>query len=215
MNRMFISPATGRTGPHALGLALAALGAALLLMPTLALAHGSGKGAGSFFSGAVHPLREPAHALALMTLGLWTGQRGIDESHPSLPCFGLALLLCLWLASTGINLDVDFALYVAAATMGIAVAISMKVPTLMRASVAGLVGAGIGLGSRPDGLVGAALTPPMSGTAFGACLWLLNAVALAALMQRPVWNIGVRVLGSWLAASALLVMALSLAGRPV
>jgi hypothetical protein len=154
MNRMFISPATGRTGPHALGLALAALGAALLLMPTLALAHGSGKGAGSFFSGAVHPLREPAHALALMTLGLWTGQRGIDESHPSLPCFGLALLLCLWLASTGINLDVDFALYVAAATMGIAVAISMKVPTLMRASVAGLVGAGIGLGSRPDAATG-------------------------------------------------------------
>ena len=68
----------------------------------------------------------------------------------------------------------------------------------------------VGLDSAPEAGGMRARLIVLAGVGLGVHLLLLNVVALTSYAQRPWLKAGVRVLGSWSAASALMVLALAL-----
>jgi urease accessory protein len=57
-------------------------------------------------------------------------------------------------------------------------------------------------------------TVTLAGTALGACLALAIIAACASRLRRSWQRVGMRIVGSWIAASAILVLALHFARGP-
>ena len=178
-----------------------------------AAAHGSAKGLGDFFGGAVHPLIEPIHLIAIAALGLLIGQRGLDQTRPAALCFACGSAIGLALAGMDWTVDTDVALLALSALAGVWVAASAGLPRLVGGAGAALLGMGIGLGSRPEASSGGAMIAALIGTWAGASAWMLNLVVLVTHLKRPWMQILVRVVGSWAAASSVLVLALWISGK--
>lgn len=187
-------------------------------LPNIASAHGTTAGLGTFFSGVVHPLLEPAHLVAMIALGLLIGQwpEG-EEPHGVRPAFAAAVLGGAIAAGAGVSLETDVALLVAAMVAGLSVVLAVRPPWLACAALGVTIGAGIGLGSRPDVATTRDLVTTLAGVVIGVVSWTLTAaVVTQAMRARAPWlRILVRVLASWVAASAILVLALVLSGRPL
>jgi hypothetical protein len=98
------------------------------------------------------------------------------------------------------------------AAAGLLLAWARPLPRFAGAVVAAPTAAALALDSPPEGLSIAAANLALLGTAIGAVA-MLGAIASAAAGLRRNWQrIGARVLGSWIAASAILVLALRLVG---
>jgi urease accessory protein len=82
---------------------------------------------------------------------------------------------------------------------------------LLLGPLAAVVGAAIGLDSPPEVVSLQEAVLMLIGTGIGASIALWLVVAGAARMARDWQQIGVRVLGSWTAASALLAIAVRFA----
>jgi urease accessory protein len=189
------------------------LPAALLAMSGEAFAHGSIQGIDHFSGGLLHPLVEPAHLIVLVALGLLVGQRGIARSEVALFAFAVGVMGGLLGAALGWSVDLEVALLVAASLSAGLVATALALPGIVYAGIAGLLGAGIGIGSNPEGFTGGALLAALAGVGLGANLWLLSIAAIVSSLKRPWLRILVRVVGSWACASSVLVLALWLSGR--
>jgi hypothetical protein len=163
--------------------------------------------------GALQPLVLPAHALALLALGLL-----ISQQHARLRLLPLAAFVAGLVGGlTAIALAVGQTpaadvLLAASGLAGIVIAIGRPLPTLVCAFLAAFAGAAFALDSPPEAISIAAGTIILIGTGLGASVALALAAAGASYLvdaQERVWaRIGVRVLGSWIAASAMLVLAL-------
>ena len=184
---------------------------ALCSVSQTAAAHGSVAGLGNFFSGVVHPLFEPAQWMALVALGLLIGQRGLQATQPAALSFVIGSLLGLLAAVLGATPNTDPFLLAGAGLIGLAVLTALPLPRAVCAVVAAAVGLGVGLGSAPEAAAGSARIVMLLGSAVGACVWMFNVVGVVHEAKRPWLRIGVRVVGSWIAASAVLVTALALA----
>lgn len=186
----------------------AAAALAALLLPGAARAHGIVAGGGSFYAGMLHPLVVPAHLLVLVGLGLLIGRPGRGQDA-ALLAFATAMLAGLLAAGAHLAPPppAPAALAIAAAA-GLLVAAGAGLPSAAGAALAVMAGAAIGLDSAPDAPMGRGWGAALAGTWLGAGLVLLL-LAHAARAARRSWQvIGIRVLGSWTAASALLVLAL-------
>lgn len=187
-----------------------ALGALLALLAPAAQAHGSLDRLAPFYAGLLHPLLVPAQALALVALGLLVGQRGLAAGHHALTLLLVALLPSLALASAA-AIDSGLALVALGLALGLCVLAAWQPSKLLLAVLAVLVGIGVGLGSAPERSGSTTQALMLAGTALGS-MALATLVAAMADAARAGWaRIGLRVLGSWLAASALLVLALAAA----
>jgi len=185
---------------------------ALLGSSSQASAHGSVRGLGNFLGGAVHPLLEPAQCIALVAIGLFIGQRGLAATRPASVCFAGALALGLVAAGFGGVTATDTALLAMAFLLGLATLTDVVTPRGLGATAAALVGLGVGLGSDPDSVVGQARLVMLLGSGAGAAVGMFNIVGLLHEARRPWQRIGMRVVGSWIAASAVLVLAIWAAG---
>jgi urease accessory protein len=187
--------------------AATALGAASLP----AWAHSPIPGIGNFYNGALHPLVSPAQLIVLLALGLVVGQGGLAAARA--PLVGLLLALLAGLAAHRLagDPDTDRMLLAMAAVLGLAVAAAWRAPAVLLSAMAALVGVAVGVASGPTGLEGSARWTTLAGT-LGAALLLTTYVAAMVTLIKAAWlHIAVRVIGSWLAAAALLVLALSVA----
>lgn len=185
---------------------------AFLLMPALAFAHSPVPGIGRFCSGALHPLVVPPHLMALIALGLLIGQHGAAKSSHASIALVVALAGGLLLVGTGNGASTDTLLLVCTGIVASLVIAARPYPKLFLGAVAGVVGLTLGLGSDPEGVTGSTQWVFLSGVLAGAslcCLWL---AVMTELATRPWMKIAVRVIASWLAVSALLVLALSWMG---
>jgi urease accessory protein len=166
--------------------------------------------------GLLHPLLLPAHALALLALGLLISQQHARRRLLLSATFvaGLVAGLAAIALAAGPTPAADVVL-AAAGLAGLLVAIGRPLPALACAALAVVAGAALGLDSPPQATSIAAGTIMLIGTGLGASLALALVVAGAGALvgvQGLVWpRIGVRVLGSWIAASATLVLALRFA----
>lgn len=179
-----------------------------------AWAHGEIKGVGAFYSGVLHPFISPAHLIALIALGLLFGQRGVLASRQAMGALVAALALGLWLSLRLHGLpEPDPLLLTLGMLLGLSVVLARPWPVWALVPLAALVGLAVGLGSAPDGMAPAQRTAALVGTWVGATLCTACLAGVVHPLHRPWARVGVRVLASWLSASALLVLTLAFA-RP-
>jgi hydrogenase/urease accessory protein HupE len=169
-----------------------------------------------FVAGLLHPLVLPAHVLALLALGVLIGQQMAGRQIVSLAAFviGLAAGLTAIAFAVGQTLAADVLLAVAFVS-GAFAAMARPLPALAYALLAAIAGVALGLDSPPETVSIAVATAMLIGTGLGASLALAVIVAGTSYLfgvHEWIWaRIGGRILGSWIAASAILVLALRFA----
>ena len=201
--------------------ALAVFGGLVLALPALpAHAHSPIAGVNDFYAGALHPFVSPAHLIALLALGLAIGQRAQGEGagdgamgRAKAPLLALLLALPIGLATHRLAGDPanDHVLLVLAAGLGLAVAARRALPQVALVLLAAVCAIVVGWGSGPGAIDGRARWMILAGTGAAALLLVSYVAIMTSVAARPWLRIAVRVVGSWLAAAALLVLALGFA----
>jgi urease accessory protein len=186
---------------------------AFTLSGTAAHAHEFVEGAG-FLNGFLHPLFVPAHALCVAAFGLMVGQ----QNHPfSLSALFLAALIAGMLLIVFAIFPVDMipiVLLASGAAAGLLTAAAYPLPWIIPAVVLAAGGSALIIDSVPSVVSKTDTILALAGTAFTATLAVAVLAYAAATLTRDWQRIGVRIVGSWAAASALLVLALRLVQQP-
>lgn len=194
---------------------LAASLALLLAMTGPALAHAPINGLGSFYNGLLHPLLAPSHLLILLGLGLLLGQHAPPVSRWGWGAFVTAFWSGLAAGQLLAAPVPAAALLAVALTAGLLVSLSRSPGSLLLVVLAAAGGLGIGLDTAPESVEWRDGAPGLAGAALGGVVLLSYAGGLAAQPRREWHRVGVRVAGSWTAASAAIVLTFALAGHPV
>lgn len=183
----------------------------LLFSPQLALAHMPISGIGNFYNGFLHPVFVPAHLLLLISFALLVGQRGIVNSSRALIAYAVGTLLGLALAWFSSGGDKELYILTASTFIGLLVASNLPIKANIMIVIAVLVGFTLGIDSAQETLTGKDKMASLFGSGVAIYFLLLHPMALAEYLQKKVWGkIGVRVVASWVVASSVLVLALSL-----
>jgi hydrogenase/urease accessory protein HupE len=185
--------------------------AAFVLIADPALAHPPPLGIPGFTGGLLHPLFVPAHLMAIAALGMLIGWhyerwgRAAQAAYLAGAVAGLgAIAMAYSPARAG---DAVVAL---AAVSGLLVALARPLPRALALSLAGATGLAVGLDSPPDTVSLDEANRMLAGTALGAAVALAVIAGIVARFPNYLQRIGLRVLGSWIAASAILMLAASL-----
>lgn len=189
---------------------------ALVVCPGVALAHSPIQGLDDFYNGLLHPLYVPAHVLLVFAFGFLLGQQGIPVHLRVIWMYVIGVVAGVLLAGTGHTLFDplmrEVAVLAAAAGVALLVVVGLRVPMLPMVLFG--LGAGVlmGLDSLQGDLAGEARLVALFGSAVALYFLPLYPAGLAEWAQRRAWcGVVVRVMASWVAASALLVLALMLA----
>jgi hydrogenase/urease accessory protein HupE len=188
------------------------LALAVLLPIDAATAHAPFEGAGSFYGGVLHPLFVPAHLLAIMSTGLLVGQQ-LPHWHWQAPASyvaGLTVGFAAMISAFAPVPTVEILLAVTA-TSGALIALARPLPELLGCALAITTGVALALDSPPGVISVREANVILIGTFCGATMLLLAMVELTAMLCREWQRIGVRILGSWIAAIAVMVLTLRLA----
>lgn len=165
-----------------------------------------------FLAGLLHPVLTPSHALALFGLGLLIGRLPAEKRLLPQMVFALGLAAALLALALAVGeTPAGIVLLVGVAISGALVAGEIRPPLLLLSPLAAAIGAAIGLDSPPEVISLEDAVVMLVGTGVGALIGLAIVVKVAARMARDWQLIGVRVLGSWTAASALLAIAVRFA----
>ena len=188
---------------------------ALSLAAGPAAAHGNLPGGGGFLSGLLHPFVALPQLVLLLSLGLLLGR--IERDRRGVGLAMLALGFAGGLSAVTALSDAPLVPSLAAAAIlalalaaGLLLALDLPPPRAVLAALGLSTGLLIGL----DTDVAAAATwiarlAPALGVLAGTFLIVLDAAAASAWAQRPPFPIARRVAGSWLAAVALMLLALA------
>jgi urease accessory protein len=194
----------------AVGIGTLVLALSHAITPTPALAHVAIEGVGGFWGGLLHPLLVPTHALALVALGLFVGQ----QRECRIPCAVFIVALVAGLAAIASAVGATPAatvLFTSTMLAGVLVAVGRLLPAPIGWALAAVTGVSVGLDSPPQAITIAEGNAMLAGTAVGALLLLLAVVAAASVVRHPMAKLAMRILGSWIAASAMLMLAIALA----
>jgi urease accessory protein len=161
-------------------------------------------------AGLLHPLLVPAHVLAIAALGLLIGQQGWGRGAPM--AYIIALLGGLGAISLAyVPARAEEGLLAATAIAGLLVALARPLPWMIGVLLAAAIGLSIALDSPPEAISLRDANLTLLGTGLGATLALV-VLAQGAAHLRPDWQrVAARIMGSWIAASAILVLALRFA----
>ncbi|WP_054006532.1 HupE/UreJ family protein [Cypionkella psychrotolerans] len=185
----------------------------LALTPQAAAAHGTLAGGGGFYAGIEHPFLAWEHTILLIGLGLLLGRLG--RMRARLPLCGLLIGLgaglifgpALGFPGSGVSI------LLLAMLAGAIVVLMLPVPMLLLAVLMLMGGVAVGLDTGvppPPDMTAIELYAPYLGVVVGVFLIVLNVMALASLATRPPYTIAVRMVGSWIIAIAMMVLALHL-----
>jgi urease accessory protein len=153
----------------------------------------------------------PTHLLAIVALGLLIGQ-GARDLPIQLACLALGLAIgSVMIALAMRETPAAIALLGLTAAAGLAVVLAWTPPAFLVGAVLTIAGAGLALNTPPQALTIPVAIVEQIGTAMAALVTLALVAFGAARATRSWQRIGVRILGSWIAASAILVLALRLA----
>jgi urease accessory protein len=200
-----------------------------LAVPTSALAHSPIEGLGHFYNGVLHPALVPSHLVALLGLGLLLARQGPSVLRGAIAAALGGVLVGLFGAWLGRApaMALELPLLVGATLVGVGAAAELRLPRAASWLLAGALGLAVGLDSTPTaddaavatGATGMGPEEPLAtllslaGTALGAGLLLSAALLCSDAFARVPWQrVALRVIGSWIAAAAFMVMALEVAG---
>jgi len=163
----------------------------------------------ALFAGLLHPLIVPAHVLAIAALALLIGQQSWGRNVPMV--YAVAVLTGLGaIAMAYVPKFNEEMLLALAAIAGLVAALARPLPQGLGALLAAAIGLSLALDSPPEALALLQSNLTLLGTALGAVLLLLVLLQGTARLRHHWQRIGARVLGSWIAAIAILVLALRL-----
>jgi urease accessory protein len=182
----------------------------VVLFPTIAQAHSGLTQSTDFMNGALHPFLTPAHIVILIALGLLAGQRAGASLKISLCAFGIATLVSLaltvpqWLPPVYPPL-----LIVMALCLGGLVALDRPLPPWILAVCFFVPTAAIGLDSAVDpGPSTSSVLKILCGTCAGFAIVVLDLAFYVRMGHEKKWvRVGARVLGSWIVAISVLMIA--------
>jgi hydrogenase/urease accessory protein HupE len=185
--------------------------AALILVVAAfpAAAHPPPLGIGGFAGGLLHPLFVPAHMLAVLALGLLIGQQSWTRTAALSFIAGLAAGLLTMTLGVVPALMTEVVL-ACALIAGLLVALVRPVPEFSGCAFAALAGYCIALDSPPEAISLTEANLMLLGTGIGGALLLIVVAAVASRLMFGWARVAARILGSWIAASAILVLALRL-----
>jgi hydrogenase/urease accessory protein HupE len=182
----------------------------LLVIPGLAIAHTPIAGINNLYNGLLHPVFVPAHLLLLIALGLFIGQQGAKENQVAVTVFAgatVAGLIAAWFLTGG---EMEVFLLICAAAIGILIAVNPVVGLLWCSAIAAVVGFSLGMDSAQEMLEGKERFLSLLGSGIAIYFLLLYPMGFANWFSKKTWQKTlVRVIGSWVAASSLMVLALS------
>jgi len=164
--------------------------------------------ASGFLAGLTHPLTVTTHAVALLGLGLMIGQQ--LHRRVTLAAFALGLFAGLAALATGVG-ETPAQIVILLGAAGLGAASGRPVRELLGAPLALIVGAAVGLDSPPQATSIPTANAALVGTALAGFVTVALITADSARLREGWRHIGVRVFGSWIAVSAILVLALRLA----
>ena len=180
----------------------------LLVAGGPAQAHDVVSGVGGLPGGLLHPLLVPAHALALLALGLALGQQ--PRWRAGVLLFGVGLVAGITLIVAAFAITTDTAVLAVAAMAGMAVAVGRRLPLALAGPLAIVAGMAVALDSVPQEISMQTTFLALVGTAISATLAVMLVAGLSRRLARDWQRIGLRIVGSWIAASAILVLAVRL-----
>ena len=153
----------------------------------------------------------PTHLLAVVAFGLLLEQYATRECGFALAAFALGLVLgSVVLAAAVREMPSGLALLAIAAIAGLIVVTTMPLPTHLSYLLAFATGAALALNSPPQAISIPSAIVMQFGTGIAALATLALVGFIANKATRPWQRIAVRIVGSWIAASAILVLALRL-----
>jgi hypothetical protein len=155
---------------------------------------------------------QPTNLLALVALGLLLGQdvKRFPFTMVATFAFGIAVASVLIAAAVRAQDTVPIWLLAVAALAGIAVAIAQPVPRVAKTMAASLTGGVLALNSPPQAITIPSAITVQVGTGVAALVVLALVIVVAMATKRPWHAIALRIVASWIAASAILVLALRL-----
>lgn len=188
----------------------AALAAAFLcLAAATAQAHTVIPGVGGFTGGLLHPLLVPAHTLSLIALGLLAGRFAMRIQILLLVIFAVAACVSFALIAMAYSATrAETLILCLGAVIGLVLATGLLPPLPVAAGITAAIAGALMFDSVPA-------VPSVSETALSMTGTALAAMALAAACARlsgalpvRVRPIAIRIAGSWIAASVIMVLAL-------
>jgi len=163
----------------------------------------------ALFAGLLHPVVVPAHVLAVAALALLIGQQDWRRSVPI--AFSVAVLIGLGaIAMAYVPKFTEETLLALTAITGLLVALARPLPQGPGVLLAAAIGLSLALDSPPEALTLMQANLTLLGTALGAVLLLLALLRGTARLRQQWQRVGARIAGSWIAATAILVLALVL-----
>jgi len=166
-----------------------------------------------FVGGMLHPLVAPAHVIALIGLGLVASRDVLSAQVRIIAAFASGLAGGLGAIAWGAGeTPANDVLVAVAALCGLIAASGLSAPAWLAAPLALASGIAVGLDSPPEVISLREAVLMLIGTACGSIALLAAAGAAASALSRLWHGIGTRVAGSWIAAIAILVLALRWAG---
>lgn len=167
-----------------------------------------------FWQGCLHPLLVPAHLLVLLALGLLLGQQTPSTIRTSLVVYvaglGGALLLTRVLPRMEQS---ELSLLVLALSLGLLVILKLRINLALIVTLSISTGILIGLDSRVSALPGldaSKIYLQLLGIAFSASLLLSLLALISFYLNKLLAGIAVRIIGAWVTAGSLMVLALFL-----
>lgn len=187
----------------------AALGLGLSLWLPLAFPHEAAFHGPALLAGAVNYLSGVAYVLGAIAMGLLAGQRGRDAIALNLAVVAMGLIGGAIASGYTVTVPyVDVTNLAAAAGVGVLVALRLPVGLTAAAGIGLLLGLAQGYSNGLAIRIDTAEVLFIAGIVV-ACLSILALASALALAARAPWQaIAVRAAGSWIAAIALIVLAL-------
>jgi hypothetical protein len=170
------------------------------------------EGAGEMANGALHPLMTPAHMLVILSLGLLLGQRvPLDLKTPFRVFAPVSAAALLWtLGGRGGDVGQPLLIGIALVT-AVLVTLEMKIPAWLRGLLCGAAAVAIGLDSAVDRGSTMSILKTLGGTWLSLNAAVFYLAACASNAEDRKWaRVGIRVIGSWIIAISLMVLAFSL-----
>ena len=170
------------------------------------------EGAGDIGNGLLHPLMTPVHVLILLGIGLLLGQRVPLNLKTPIQVFAPASSIALILTTTGWVANVYQPLLIGIALcLGILVGLGSKLPQLVYVVLCAVAAAGIGCDSAVEAGSVVVVAKTLLGTWFSVNAVVLYLAICASNGAEKKWaQTGIRVVGSWIVAISLMVLAFSL-----
>ena len=167
-----------------------------------------------FWQGCLHPLIVPAHLMVLLALGLLLGQQDKGLLRTGLISFLVSLSMALVLTRVLPRIQhSDLSLLVLALSLGSLVILKLHLNLALMLTLSVMTGGLIGLDSAITALPGldkSKIYLQLLGTGLSATLILSLLALLSFYLNKLLAGIAVRVIGAWVTAGSLMVLALLL-----